>query len=54
MTYEDVAAFAASWGIVYFVILFALVLVYALNPKSKEKFEDAAQIPLREEEDLHG
>ncbi len=50
MNYDSVAEFAASWGIVYFVILFAAVLVYALNPKSQKTFDDAAQIPLREED----
>ncbi len=50
MNYDSVADFAATWGIVYFVIMFLGVLVYALNPKSQKTFDEAAQIPLREEE----
>jgi cytochrome c oxidase cbb3-type subunit 4 len=47
--YEDVLAFAQSWGSVYFTALFVIVVVYALWPSNKKKFSDAAQIPLREE-----
>jgi cytochrome c oxidase cbb3-type subunit 4 len=48
-TYRFLAGFAQTWGLVYFVAGFALVLVYALRPSSKKKFDDASHIPLREE-----
>ncbi|GGE93545.1 MULTISPECIES: cbb3-type cytochrome c oxidase subunit 3 [Stappia] len=47
--YTSVASFAQTWGLAYFVLLFAGVLVYALWPKNRSRFEDAAQIPLRED-----
>jgi len=47
--YEDVLAFAQSWGSVYFSVLFAIVLAYALWPKNKAKFDAAALIPLLED-----
>jgi len=47
--YEDVLAFAQSWGSVYFTIMFALVVVYALWPSNKAKFSAAAEIPLNED-----
>ncbi len=47
--YTQVASFAQTWGLVYFVILFLGVLVYALWPKNRKRFEDAANIPLRED-----
>ena len=50
MTYETVSDFSATWGVVYFFLLFVGVLVYALNPKSQDKFDHAANIPLKEEE----
>ena len=50
--YEDVLAFAQSWGSVYFSVLFAIVLVYALWPSNKTKFVKAAEIPLHEDEGL--
>ena len=48
--YEDVLAFAQSWGSVYFSAMFAIVLIYALWPRNKDRFTEAAQIPLHEEE----
>jgi cytochrome c oxidase cbb3-type subunit 4 len=48
--YEDVLAFAKSWGSVYFTVLFVIVVVYALWPANRARFRDAAEIPLREED----
>ncbi len=48
-TYKAVAEFAQTWGLVYFVVIFAAVLVYALWPSRKKQFEEAARIPLRED-----
>ena len=49
MTYETVAHFAQTWGLVYMVILFVGVLVYALRPGAKKTFDHAANIPLKED-----
>ena len=48
-TYKAVAEFAQTWGLIYFVGIFALVLLYALWPSRKEQFDEAARIPLRED-----
>jgi len=48
-TYAAVAHFAQTWGLAYFVAVFVIVLVYALWPSRRRKFEQAAQIPLRED-----
>ncbi|POF32127.1 cbb3-type cytochrome c oxidase subunit 3 [Roseibium marinum] len=48
-TYTAVAAFAQTWGLIYFMILFGVVLAYALWPKNRKKFDDAAKIPFRED-----
>ena len=47
--YEAIAHFAQTWGLAYFVVVFALVLVYALWPSRKRQFDEAARIPLRED-----
>jgi cytochrome c oxidase cbb3-type subunit 4 len=47
--YQALAEFAQTWGLVYFVAVFCVVLVYALWPSRKKKFDDAARIPLRED-----
>ena len=48
-TYKAVAEFAQTWGLAYFVILFALVLLYALWPSRQKQFDEAARIPLQED-----
>jgi cytochrome c oxidase cbb3-type subunit 4 len=50
MTYERVSEFVQQGGTIYFVVLFAVVLVYAFWPKNKEKFEKAARAALDAEE----
>jgi cytochrome c oxidase cbb3-type subunit 4 len=48
-TYRAVAEFAQTWGLGYFVAVFAIMLVYALWPSRKKQFDEAARIPLRED-----
>jgi cytochrome c oxidase cbb3-type subunit 4 len=48
-TYQMLASFAQTWGLVYFVTVFAIVLIYALWPSRRRQFDDAARIPLRED-----
>lgn len=50
MTYDTVVTFAKTYGLVYFAILFAGVLVYAFWPRNRAKFERAARIPLTDDE----
>lgn len=49
MDYHDLAQFARSWGLVYLFALFIGVVVYALWPRNREKFERAARIPFEED-----
>jgi cytochrome c oxidase cbb3-type subunit 4 len=51
MTYTEIAHFAETWGLVYLFVLFLGVLAYAFWPRNREKFNDAAQIPLRDGEE---
>jgi cytochrome c oxidase cbb3-type subunit 4 len=48
-TYKLLANFAQTWGLVYFVTVFALAVAYALWPTNKTRFDDAARMPLRED-----
>ena len=48
--YEDVLAFAQSWAGVYFSLMFLVAFAYAWWPKNRARFEEAAQIPLKEED----
>ena len=49
MTYESVSAFAQTYGLVFLVIMFLCVLIYALWPGNKRKFDSAARRPLDED-----
>jgi len=49
MNYEDAVSFAGTFGLIFFIAVFAVVLVYALWPGNKRKFDDAARIPMRED-----
>ena len=49
MTYEVAAHFVQTWGLVFFVTGFVLVLTYTLWPANKRRFKEAAQIPLHDE-----
>jgi cytochrome c oxidase cbb3-type subunit 4 len=48
--YEDVLAFAQSWGAVYFILMFAAVLIYAFWPRNQPSFQRAKHIPLDDED----
>jgi len=48
-TYEKLSSFVASWGFVYFAVIFVVAVAYALAPKNRKKFEEASRIPLEEE-----
>jgi cytochrome c oxidase cbb3-type subunit 4 len=48
-TYRALAEFAQTWGLVYFVVVFLVVLAYALWPSRKAEFDEAARLPLSED-----
>jgi cytochrome c oxidase cbb3-type subunit 4 len=48
-TYKALAEFAQTWGLIYFVGVFLIVVAYAFWPSRRKRFEDAARMPLRED-----
>ena len=50
-TYEAWRAFAASWGLVFFGLIFLCVVAYVFWPSRRRAFEADARIPLREDDD---
>jgi cytochrome c oxidase cbb3-type subunit 4 len=48
-TYRVLAEIAQTWGLVYFVTVFLVVLAYALWPSNQRQFDEAARTPLRED-----
>ncbi|MGV6801896.1 MAG: cbb3-type cytochrome c oxidase subunit 3 [bacterium] len=49
--YEFLSQFAQTFGLLFFIIAFGLVLLYALAPSNKDKFNHAARLPLEECDD---
>lgn len=44
--YETLSQIAQTWGLIAFIVAFALVLVYALSPSNKSTFDRAGRMPL--------
>ena len=49
MDFEGFATVARTYGLVYLGVIFAGILAYALWPRNRTKFDDAARIPLKED-----
>ena len=49
MDYQTVAKFSETWGLLFLFILFVAVVVYAMWPSNKEKFDEAAKMPLKDD-----
>jgi cytochrome c oxidase cbb3-type subunit 4 len=49
MTYQLLAGFAQTGGLLYFVAMFAAAALYAFWPRNRSRFDEAARIPLSED-----
>lgn len=52
--YETLSQFAQTGGLLLFIAAFVLVLIYALAPANRTRFDKAARMPLDDEDDRHG
>ena len=50
-TYESWRAFVATWGMIFFGVIFLGVVIYAFWPARQKQFEQDACIPFREDDD---
>ena len=48
-TYAFLAGIAQQLGVVFFMTIFLGVVAYAIWPKNRDKFDAAAEIPLKED-----
>jgi cytochrome c oxidase cbb3-type subunit 4 len=51
LAYETVARFSQQVGTLYFSAMFLAALIWALSPKNRKSFDEAARIPFRETDD---
>ena len=49
MNYETASSFAQTSGLLYFIAMFCIVLIYACRPRNRARFDDASRMPLNEE-----
>jgi len=54
LSYEAVATFAQQGGTIFFGLIFAGGLIYAIWPRHKEAFQRLAHLPLEDDEAPHG
>jgi cytochrome c oxidase cbb3-type subunit 4 len=47
MTYAAMSHFAQTWGMIYFLAMFAAAYAYALWPANRGAFRRAADLPLQ-------
>ena len=50
MTYESAQSIFGTVGLIIFLVLFAIVLAFALWPGNRKSFEEASRIPLQKED----
>ena len=50
MDWNAILEFARPLWVVWLIVLFGGVLWWAFRPKNRRKFEDAAQIPFKEDD----
>lgn len=48
--YQDMRTFADSWGLLYMFLIFVFVVIWTFRPGSSKLSEEAANIPLIEDE----
>jgi cytochrome c oxidase cbb3-type subunit IV len=51
MTHHAVTVFSQIVALILFIALFAAVLLYVFWPGNKKKFDEAAKLPLEDEDD---
>ena len=50
MEYETLRQLAGTWGLIYLVAAFVGIIVFTFRPGTKERADELAQIPLREDD----
>lgn len=48
-TYTAMRHFADSWGLLFMVLIFLGVVVFAFRPGSRKNADEAARIPLKDD-----
>lgn len=49
MDYDGLRHFADSWGLLYMLAIFLIMLGFLVRPGARDQAKDAAQIPFNED-----
>jgi cytochrome c oxidase cbb3-type subunit IV len=49
LEYQALRTFADSWGLLFMSLVFLIVLARALRPSARKYYDDAANIPFKED-----
>jgi cbb3-type cytochrome oxidase subunit 3 len=49
MTYDEIVTLSRLVSLLLFAGMFVAILIYTLRPSAKEKFDEHARIPLKED-----
>ena len=52
MEYEQVASISQVAALIFFIVLFAGVVLYAFWPGNKKRFDEAAKLPLEDDPEV--
>lgn len=47
MTYDQIVELSGIAGLIFFIAIFVIVLIYAFRPSAKAKFERYGRIPFK-------
>lgn len=50
MSMDDIVSFARQFWVVWLMFVFLGIIYYALRSKNQKKFDEAAQIPLQDDD----
>ena len=50
MTHDAVLVFAKTWGALYLFVFFAAAVVWTYWPARKQRYQDAAEQPLEQDD----
>jgi len=50
MSLDEIASIARQLWVVWLLVLFLGIIFFAVRPKNKDRFDEAAQIPLQDDD----
>ena len=52
MNFESLSYFKETWGLIFLFLMLIAAFIYAVLPSNKDKFDEAAKLPLKEDDNV--